>query len=106
MVCMLYWYIVKGKKNPCEMVKANKHALLLYTMSFTFVGLVLGPEKILVRGLVKLDPAVAYHFCLNLPATFSQPSTSIISGPSICVSHTEMRKMRELGCVNQACTRA
>ena len=44
--------------------------------------LVLGLEIILVRGLVKLVPAVAYHFCLNLPATFSQPRTSIISGPS------------------------
>ena len=43
---------------------------------------ILGPEIILVRGLVKLVPAVAYHFCLNLPATFSQPRTSIISGPS------------------------
>ena len=32
---------------------------------------------------MKLVPAVAYHFCLNLPATFSQPRTSIISGPSI-----------------------
>ena len=43
---------------------------------------VLGPEIILVRGLVKLVPAVAFNFCLNLAATFSQPCTSIISGPS------------------------
>ena len=47
-----------------------------------YLVIVLGPEIILVRGLVKLVPAVAYHFCLNLPATFSQPRTSIISGPS------------------------
>ena len=47
---------------------------------------ILGPEIILVRGLLKLVPAVAYHFCLNLPATFSQPRTSIISGPSIIKS--------------------
>ena len=39
----------------------------------------LGLEIILVSGLVKFVPAVAYHFCLNLPATFSQPRTSIIS---------------------------
>ena len=26
--------------------------------------------------LVKFVPAVAYHLCLNLPATFSQPCTS------------------------------
>ena len=43
---------------------------------------ILGPEIIFVRGMVKLVPAVAYHFCLNLPAIFSQPRTSIISGPS------------------------
>ena len=42
----------------------------------------LGPKLMLVRGLVKCDPAVAYHFCLSLSATFSQPHTSIIFGPS------------------------
>ena len=46
-------------------------------------ALILGPEIILVRGLVKFVPAVAYHFCLNLLATFSQPRKSIISGPSM-----------------------
>ena len=47
---------------------------------------ILGPEIKHVQGLVKfkLVPAVAYRFCLNLPATFSQPRTSIISGPSTC----------------------
>ena len=37
----------------------------------------LGPEIILVRGLLKLVPAAAYHFCLNLPATFSQPGARL-----------------------------
>ena len=41
------------------------------------------PEIILVCGLEKFVPAVAYHSCLNLPETFSQPRTSIISGPSM-----------------------
>ena len=59
----------KNRKNNCFPV----------TNSFFYV---LGPEIILVRGLVRLDPAVAYHFCLNLFATFSQPRTRIISGPS------------------------
>ena len=36
---------------------------------------ILRPEIILVRGLVKFAPAVAYHFCLNLPALFSQVAT-------------------------------
>ena len=43
------------------------------------VGCVIpGPKTILVRGLVKLVPAVVHHFCLNLPATFSQPRTCFI----------------------------
>ena len=32
-----------------------------------------------VRGLVKFVLAVAYHFCLNLPAIFSQPRTEKFS---------------------------
>ena len=36
-------------------------------------------EKVFVRGLVKFVTAVAYHFCLNLPETFSQPRTKTFS---------------------------
>ena len=43
---------------------------------------ILGPKIILVSGLVKFLHGVAYYFCLNLPATFSQPRASIISGSS------------------------
>ena len=35
--------------------------------------------KRLWLGLVNFDPALAYHFCLNLPAAFLQPRTNIIS---------------------------
>ena len=35
----------------------------------------LGPKLMSVCGLVKFLPAVAYHFCLNIPASFSQPRT-------------------------------
>ena len=35
-------------------------------------------------GLVNLVPAVAYHFCLNLPAAFLQPGNSLIFEPYIC----------------------
>ena len=58
-----------------EIMRGNK-------WGYSSCGALLGPEMILVCGLVKFVPAVAYHFCLNLPATFSQPRTSIISGPS------------------------
>ena len=34
----------------------------------SFSVTVLGPKLILVHGLVKFVPAVAYHFRLNLPA--------------------------------------
>ena len=37
----------------------------------------LGSEIMLVRGLVRFVSAVAYHICLNLTATFSQPHTNI-----------------------------
>ena len=42
-------------------------------------GLALGWEIVHVCGLVMFVPAAAYHFCLSLPATFSQPRTCIIS---------------------------
>ena len=29
--------------------------------------------KVSAPGLVNLIPAVAYHFCLNLPAAFTKP---------------------------------
>ena len=32
-------------------------------------------------GLVNFVPAVAYHFCLNLPAAFSQPGNGLIAQP-------------------------
>ena len=34
--------------------------------------------KRLVRGLVNFVSAVAYLFCLTLPAAFSQPRTSLL----------------------------
>ena len=35
----------------------------------------------LFPGLVNFVPAVAYHFCLNLPAEFSQPGNSLTGIP-------------------------
>ena len=31
-------------------------------------------------GLVNFVPAVAYHFCLNLPAAFLQPGNGLLEG--------------------------
>ena len=41
-------------------------------------------KKVLVHGLVNFDPAVAYLFCLNLPAAFSQPRTKTSFG--LCIT--------------------
>ena len=41
-------------------------------------------EKVFVRGLVKFVLADAYHFCLNLPETFSQPRTRTFS--QLCIT--------------------
>ena len=41
------------------------------------------PKKVFVRGFVNFVPAVAYLFCLKLPAAFSQPRTKIFLG-SVC----------------------
>ena len=49
------------------------------------VNRVLGLNLTYVGGLVKLVPAVAYNFCLNLPASFSQPRASHLQAPSISV---------------------
>ena len=36
-----------------------------------------GSAKRLRPGLVNVVPAVAYHFCLSLPAAFTQPGLSL-----------------------------
>ena len=40
-----------------------------------------GTSKRPFPGLVIFVPAVAYHFCLNLPEAFSQPGNSCLEGP-------------------------
>ena len=42
-------------------------------------------------GLVNFVPALAYHFCLNLPAAFTQPGARLLVEPcttlSCCFPH-------------------
>ena len=40
-----------------------------------------GSAKRLKPGLVKFVPAVAYHFCLNLPGAFTKPGQSLLAEP-------------------------
>ena len=43
-----------------------------------------GPKIMLVCGLVKFVPAVAYYISINRIATFAQPRTSIHFRPNMC----------------------
>ena len=58
------------------------------------VSYVQGTSKRPFPGLVNFVPAVAYHFCLNLPAAFSQPGNGLLEVPC-----TELGPGL-LGCVN------
>ena len=40
-----------------------------------------GSAKRLWPGLVNFITAVAYHFCLSLPAAFTQPGRSLLADP-------------------------
>ena len=44
-------------------------------------------------GLVNFFPAVAYHFCLNLPAAFSQHGNGLILRPCIVNSPKKIYKV-------------
>ena len=55
----------------------------------------LGPEFIFVRGFVNFVPAVAHHFCLNLPEVFSQPGAHFLAQPCTCAfSHLNCFRVR------------
>ena len=59
--------------------------------SFTF-GYVQSPKKVFVHGLVNFVPAIAYLFCLALPAAFSQPHTKTFFGLPVQFYLDTMRK--------------
>ena len=85
-----------GFQQPSALLAGGSHeahpvrlslAILLPNMVSPFgpahFGPALGAKFILVHGLVKFDPAVAYHSCLSLPATLSQPCTKTLA--HICI---------------------
>ena len=78
-------YILSTNRSRTRRLKCKLHPRGVVTLRGHIHGSdysVLGLEIILVRGLVKFVPAVAYHSSLNLPVTFSQPRTSNNFGPS------------------------
>ena len=56
----------------------------------------LGTPLWLVCGLTKFVRAVAYHFCLNLPATFSQPLTCHKGVPSMIQSEVPTKQSQAI----------
>ena len=52
------------------------------------------PKKVFVRGLMNFISAVAYLFCLNLPAAFSQPHTKTFFG--LCSVHINIMLGKDL----------
>ena len=83
-------YTKPRTRSPTSLLKRGPAARIIVheRKRDTFV---LGREIILVSGLLKIVPAVAYHFCLSLPATFLQPRTCIIPQSSCQYSLLEER---------------
>ena len=44
--------------------------------------------KIDASGLVNFVPAIAYHYCLDLPAAFTQPGTSTLA--DLCAAQRKL----------------
>ena len=55
-------------------------------LKITRYCLLQGSAKRWTPGLVNFVPAVAYHFCLALPAAFTQPGAHMLTEP--CISET------------------
>ena len=69
---------------------ASRAIALLFTLDSSETPVfshVQGSAKRLRPGLVNFINAVAYHFCLSLPAAFTQPGRSLLADPciSMCI---------------------
>ena len=75
------------------MVKKGENKLLQTTCHFTgksshLINTVRGTAIRRAHGLVNLVPALAYHFCLALPAEFTQPGAHLLfPSPVMYCSH-------------------
>ena len=47
----------------------------------SYPGEIQGTSRWPFPGLVNFVPAVAYHFCLNMPEAFSQPGNGLLEVP-------------------------
>ena len=69
----------------CDVNMGEKEKQRKNFISLNVVVNLLGPKIMLVCGLVKFVPAVAYHSCLNLSERFSQPRVSHLRAPQYVV---------------------
>ena len=58
-----------------------KHQIDLTSRNRRLIGPVQGSAKRWAPGLVNFVSAVAYHFCLGLPAAFTQPGARLLQKP-------------------------
>ena len=54
---------------------------IMFSLSQSPFHAIQGWAKVLFQGLVNFVPAVAYQFCLNLPAAFTQPGNGNLAHP-------------------------
>ena len=67
----------------------------LLTSYYLLIVVLLGTPLWLAPGLVKLLPAVAYHFCLNLPEAFTKPGARHKGVPSTGLGLKVVPRLRE-----------
>ena len=65
--------------------------------SFCNTFTVQGSAKRRAPGLVRFVPAVACHFCLALPAAFTQPGAHLLADPFIEKGDCEIERGSEKG---------
>ena len=63
----------------------------------TIINSIMGLAKRLWTGLVNFVPAVAYHFCLALPAAFKQPGDHLLAEPCTGLGFINSHQLREIG---------
>ena len=63
--------------NKFRSVTSNNMGFDLVLIVRYIIMAIQGSAKRLRPGLVNFAVAVAYHFCLSLPASFSQPGRSL-----------------------------
>ena len=68
----------RDKQDLLERQDSHSERVINCTVSIS-ISLLQSSAKVGAPGLVKFFPAVAHHFCLKLPAAFTQPEASTLA---------------------------